>query len=433
MKNGSVSLPFINLRSKHFAEALYAPLLAQSVIALMKKVLFLSNIPSPYLTPLFNRLAQKPGWKLDICYVSSCGENVGWPEAPIQHYGVNEKDILDRRFPALSQVSAQLSAALALLERVLRNRPEYLVIYGYTRLPQVMALGWCLLSGLPFAIAGDATYYADKATGIRKFLKKCWLGVISRYTSAIITVGNASEMFWEAYGARSEKIFNAPFAVDNDFFAAESQKKQDAAAIFRQRKGWEGKPIFLYVGRLIKRKNVDLLIRAIQQLDEQNVAAVIVGSGEERAALEKLAAGDPRIHFAGGASQAELPFYYALADVLVLPASAEPWGLVVNEAMACGLAVITHWQCGAALDLVTADNGVLLRSFAVDELAAALKSIAADEPKLRQMQQRSGEQIAGWSFDNAALAIHQAVEVTSKRAALPVKATAAQRDWEKPR
>ena len=399
----------------------------------MKRVLFLSNIPSPYLTPLFKRLAQKPGWKLDVCYVSSWSESVGWPEVPVQHYGINEIEILDRRFPAFSQISIQLSAALALLGRVLRDRPEYLVIYGYTRLPQVAALGWCLLTRLPFAIAGDATYYADKATGLRKFLKKCWLGLISRYASAIIAVGRASRMFWEAYGARSEKIFNAPFAVDNDFFATESQKRKDAAAMFRQSKNWEGKTIFLYVGRLIKRKNVELLVRAIQQLGEQNMAAVIVGSGEERTALEALAAGDPRIYFAGSASQAELPFYYALADVLVLPASAEPWGLVVNEAMACGLAVITHWQCGAALDLVTADNGVSLRSFAVDELAAALKAIAADEQKLHWMQQRSREKIANWSFENAALAIQQAVEVSSKREALLVKATAAQRDWEKPR
>lgn len=399
----------------------------------MKKILFLSNVPSPYLTPLFNRLAQQPGWELNVCYVSSWGENVGWPEVSVEHYGINEKEILDRRFPALSRVSGQASAALALLERILLERPEYLVIYGYTRLPQVVALCWCLLTGLPFAIAGDATYYADKATGVRKLLKKGWLGIISRSTSAIIAVGKASRMFWEAYGARPEKIFNAPFAVDNDFFATESRKKKEAAAMFRRHKEWESKIIFLYVGRLIKRKNVDLLIRAIRQLDDQNVAAVIVGSGEERVTLEALAAGDRRIHFAGSASQAELPFFYALADALVLPAHAEPWGLVVNEAMACGLAVITHWQCGAALDLVTKDNGVLLHSFAVDELAAALKAVAADEQGMRRMQQRSREQIANWSFENAALAIQQAVEVTAQREAWPVKATTAPRDWEKPR
>jgi glycosyltransferase involved in cell wall biosynthesis len=398
----------------------------------MKRVLFLSNIPSPYLTPLFKEIAQEAAWKLDVCYISSWGESVGWPEIPVQHYGIGEEHILDKRFPVFSQISAQLSAASALLERILRDRPEYVVIYGYTRLPQVMALVWCLMTRVHFAIAGDATYYADKATGIKKLLKKYWLGVISKQASAIITVGKASRMFWKAYGARPEKFFNAPFAVNNVFFAAESQKNHAAAIFFRQRKSWERKTIFLYVGRLIKRKNVDLFIRATRQLDGENIAAVIVGSGEERAALEALAAGDPRIHFAGSASQSELPFYYALADVLVLPAHAEPWGLVINEAMACGLAVITHWQCGAAADLVTADNGVLLRSFAVDELAAALKHLASDEQRLRQMQQCSRERIGGWSFEQAALSIQQAVEMSFKQEALPVEA-ATQPDWEEPR
>jgi glycosyltransferase involved in cell wall biosynthesis len=396
----------------------------------MKKVLLLSNIPSPYLTPLFNKLARKPDWKLDTCYVSSWGENVGWPEAPVQQYGVSESAILDKRFPSLRKYSIQLAATIALLERILRKRPDYLIIYGYTRLPQLAALGWCLLTKLPFAIAGDATYYADKASGIRRLLKKLWLGVISKRAAAIITVGKASTMFWEVYGACSEKIFNAPFAVDNDFFAAESQKKKSEAAIFRRQNGWHGKTIFLYVGRLIKRKNVDLLIRAIQQLGDENVLALIVGQGEEQIALEALALGDRRIYFAGSASQTELPFFYALADVLVLPSQAEPWGLVVNEAMACGLAVVTHWQCGAAIDLVTTANGILLRSFTVEELTAALKLIASNGEKLRRMQERSREKIVSWSFDNAASSIERAVETSARQASLPVKVESVRRDWE---
>jgi glycosyltransferase involved in cell wall biosynthesis len=73
--------------------------------------------------------------------------------------------------------------------------------------------------------------------------------------------------------------------------------------------------------------------------------------------------------------QGELPKYYALADVLVLPASDEPWGLVINEAMAGGLAVIAHRECGAAVDLVGPENGVALEKLEVDELASAMDRI----------------------------------------------------------
>lgn len=399
----------------------------------MKKVLLLSNVPSPYLTPLFNKLAQESKWNLDVCYISSWGGNVGWPERPVQDYGVNEKDILDQRFQNLKKCSIQLAATIALLERILKKQPDYLVIYGYTRLPQVVALLWCILARLPFAIAGDATYYADKAKSLRKFLKRGWLGIISRYAAAIIAVGKASQMFWEAYGAPLEKIFRVSFAVNNDFFAIESCKRAGEAAIFRRQYGWQGKTVFLYVGRLIKRKNVDLLIRAMLQLSDKDMVVLIVGDGEERASLEALAGRDRRIHFANIASQNELPFYYALADVLILPSSAEPWGLVINEAMACGLAIIAHRHCGAAVDLVTADNGILLQGFAVEELAAAMKSVAADEERLRRMQQQSREKIAGWSFENAALSLRRAIEISASKTDLSVNATAAQRDWENPR
>lgn len=392
----------------------------------MKKVLLLNNVPSPYLTPLFHQLLQAQTWDLRVCYVSAWSTSVGWHENQVTDYQGGGQCVLDRRFPRLSRYFPLLAAALALVAELLTLRPDYLLIYGYTRLPQLTALLWSLLWRKPFALAGDATYYADGATGLRKRLKSWWLKFLSKRAAAIIVVGKASRMYWEAYGAAASKIYEAPFAVDNAFFQRESQRQRAAARTFRQQKGWEQKTVFLYAGRLIKRKNVDLLIRALQQSDPRaNVTAVIVGDGEERAALEALAAGDARVHFAGSASQAELAYFYALADVLVLPSSEEPWGLVINEAMASGLAVIAHWQCGAAVDLVAADNGVALRSFAVAELAAALASLAMDENKLQKLKQRSREKIAPWSFEQAACAIQHALEAVPPSAAKQARAAAA--------
>jgi glycosyltransferase involved in cell wall biosynthesis len=375
----------------------------------MKKVVLLSNVPSPYLTPLFNQLARAREFALEICYVSAWSSNVGWSADQVADFRHAHSRILDERFPVLRRRAPQLAATLALLARLWQTQPDYLLIYGYTRIPQVTALLWCWSSGTPFAIAGDATYYADGATGLRKWLKGGWLGFLSRRAAAIIVVGKASRMFWEAYGAAPQKIYAAPFAVDNAFFQTESQRRQADAAAYRAQQGWEGKTLFLYVGRLIKRKHVDVLIRAVQRLDPAQAQLLIVGAGEERPGLAALAAGDARIRFIGGASQQELAFYYALADALVLPAREEPWGLVINEAMACGLAVIAHWQCGAAVDLVDADNGVLLQSFAVAELATALQTLVRDPVKLQAMKNRSRTKIAPWSFAQAAAALQGAL------------------------
>lgn len=378
----------------------------------MKRVLLLSNVPSPYLTPLFNKLGLEAGWELLICYVSRWSSNVGWSEEQARDFAVNEQTVLDEQVLWLKSVSSQWAAALALVQTLWQQRPDYLVIYGYTRVPQLTALCWCFITGRPFALGGDATYYADNASGFRKFLKGYWLGRIARKAAAILVVGKASRMFWAAYGARPERVFEAPFAVDNDWFAAERQRQGAKAMAFRKQLGWENKTVFLYVGRLIKRKNVDLIVRALRNTASPQVALLVAGSGEEREVLEILANGDPRIKFVGSASQQELAFYYALADVLVLPSRAEPWGLVVNEAMACGLAVIAHWQCGAAVDLVADDNGIVLHSFEVEELTAAINKLSTESATLKEMQQQSREKIDYWSFKNAAQAIQQAVEMT---------------------
>jgi glycosyltransferase involved in cell wall biosynthesis len=137
---------------------------------------------------------------------------------------------------------------------------------------------------------------------------------------------------------------------------------------------------------------------------------VIAGAGEERAALEALARGESRVVFAGAVAPEQLPAYYAMADALVLPASREPWGLVVNEAMASGLAVIAHRHCGAALDLIGEDNGVLLDGFEVAELAAAMRSMLNDEARMRSMKYNSREKIKNWSIQGAACAMIRAVE-----------------------
>jgi len=141
---------------------------------------------------------------------------------------------------------------------------------------------------------------------------------------------------------------------------------------------------------------------------------VIAGGGEEFASLKEIAGDDPRVIFTGPIAPAELPLYYTLSDVLVLPAAREPWGLVINEAMACGLGIIAHRHCGAAVDLVGDENGIALNTFSVDELGEALKLIINHEPLLRSMQKRSREKIANWSIDTAALAMIRAVETSMK-------------------
>lgn len=380
------------------------------------KVLLLNNVPAPYFDPLFERLGRDSGWELTVCYSSVWNQAVGWEKKTGTTDGAYRTIILDRQRPWLkARLGSSVAASMALIGLLLCKQPDYLLIYGYTLLPQMAALVWAMMTGTPFAVAGDANHYTDVATGLKRLAKGLWLRQVTRQAAALICVGTANRLFWSAYGARPEQLFEARFAVDNHHFAQASTARNDDAEDWRHRFGMAGKVVFLFVGRLVKRKNVDLLIRAAQQLNGEQIAIVIAGSGEERESLEALAAGDPRVVFTGNVAQSELPLFYALADVLVLPAQQEPWGLVVNEAMACGLAIIAHQHCGAAVDLVSIDNGVVLTGFSADELAQAMQKLAADVALLRSMQRCSREKIQAWSIQAAASGILQAVDASARK------------------
>jgi glycosyltransferase involved in cell wall biosynthesis len=380
------------------------------------KVLLLTNIPTPYNIPVFARIARDSGWVLNVCYVSGTNKDAGWPGELLGSGAEYETLMLSRQGALRTKLPGKhLVAGGALLACLNDKKPDYIIVFGYSQIPQVIAIVWAIATATPFAVLGDANVYADCAVGIKRLVKRHWLSHVMHKASALITVGTANRMFWESYGAPPDKLFHAPFAVDNDYFARTGAARRTEASALLERMGMAGKTVFIYVGRLVRSKRVDLLIRAAAELADENVGLIVVGEGPERRALHNLAHGAQNIAFAGGIANADLPVYYAMADALVLPSDREPWGLVVNEAMASGLAIIAHRHCGATVDLVGKDNGVVLESFSVDELVEAMHWIASNAQRRQQMQSRSRQTIQHWSAPGFASGIIHAVESSACR------------------
>lgn len=381
------------------------------------RVLILNNVPAPYFTPLFEKIAAHSQYQITVCYSSDWNEYVGWNEKSIKQSESYRTVILSQRDNGKSfkPINRSTMAVIKLGKLLIGESPDYLICYGYTLKPQMFLLAWAIITRKHFAVIGDANYYTDSVTRMTRLVKRLWLGLLVKRASALITIGTANKLFWESYGAQSEKLFEAKFAVDNDFFTQNVSAQLTEAEKLRSRLGFTSKVIFLFVGRLVKRKNIDLIIRTAVELDDERTAFVIAGSGDELEPLKVLANNHPRIVFIGNITPVELPLFYSLADVLIMPASKEPWGLVINEAMASGLAIIAHKTCGAAVDLVDATNGIKLESFSVNELMEAIKILANDESLLREMQRNSVKKIEDWSIDNAAQGIVRAIEATYQK------------------
>ena len=210
-------------------------------------------------------------------------------------------------------------------------------------------------------------------------------------------------------------IFTAPNAVDNDLFSTRAEAARSAGSVIREHLGLPER-YFLNVGRLVRPKGVFDLLEAYAKLDgslRREIGLVYVGDGAARPELEARAAKitPGRICFTGFVQKEQLPSYYAFADALVFPTHSDPWGLVVNEAMACSLPVITTSVAGCAADLMKDEwNGKVVHAQDPAQLAAAMEHLIM-KPELKLvMSQRSRERIAAFSPHCCAAGIAHAAE-----------------------
>lgn len=192
------------------------------------------------------------------------------------------------------------------------------------------------------------------------------------------------------YGMKDNHIFLMPMMVDNERFCS------------RPRKYF--KPfVFLFVGRIIKLKNIDLMIDAFIKAfgNDKNIKLRIVGEGEELNYLQTKFKNQTNIDFAGARFGADLRMEYDNAHVFVLPSTSEQWGLVVNEAMAAGLPVIVSDKVGAAFDLVEGYNtGFIFNSADVDALSKSMKQLVNDRQTYFRYAENAYHRLNDeWNYD----------------------------------
>ena len=203
-----------------------------------------------------------------------------------------------------------------------------------------------------------------------------------------------------------------PYAVDNAWFArkaAESAPHQPALRASLQLE--PNRPVILFASKLQERKHAIHLVEAYAELLKSNPTPylVVVGDGEERAHLEAFVRDHnlTGVRLAGFQNQSALPAFFQLADVFVLPSRHEPWGLIINEAMAVGTAVIASDDVGSHTDLITNNvEGFVYPTGNIPALTAALETVLV-EP--RTMGQNAAHRMQTWSFEQ---------DITGLRAAL---------------
>jgi glycosyltransferase involved in cell wall biosynthesis len=274
----------------------------------------------------------------------------------------------------------------------------------------------------------------EMATGWKKWIKRR----IVRTFHAGLVGGTPHIEHFAALGLDPSVIFSGYDAVDNSYFQHRSEECRRNAATIRARLHLP-EEYFLSLGRMVPKKNLATLVQSYAFFLQQNPASrhhlVFVGSGEEEDGLRDLALSldltvvnhtepdapwkkrqvDPAVHFYGFRQIEENPSLYALATAFVLPSLKEEWGLVVNEAMACGLPVLVSNRAGCAANLVVSGhNGYTFNPESVEELTTALSRVSASAERV-EMGRHSREIVRAWGCEHFAAGALRAAAAANPR------------------
>ncbi|MBU1695359.1 MAG: glycosyltransferase [Verrucomicrobia bacterium] len=245
---------------------------------------------------------------------------------------------------------------------------------------------------------------------LRRYLLRSFL----RRATRVFCIGSAARDAYRALGVSEDRLSVVSYCCDTRRYA---DPDREATQQLRRRFRLEGKTTFLFSGQLIPRKGVDLLLRAFARTaaERQDVALLILGDGPLRESLEKSVPEEirDRVHFVGQVPQADLPRYFAAASVFVFPSRYDGWGVVINEACAAGLPVLSTDAVGAALDLVQDGvNGFILARDDEQGFYEKMKFFAGQPDRITAFGTRSRELAQKGSLEHGAALFCAAVEQT---------------------
>ncbi len=297
-------------------------------------------------------------------------------------------------------------------------RPDALLITGWQCRGLLQLLLTARFQRLPVLLRIESNNLCP-----RPFLARLWHRLLVHQARTCLSIGSANTAFYRALGVPPRRLIPAPYFVDNSFFAERASKARQQRQALRKRWGIPAECFcFLFAGKLQQKKRPLVLLAALAQLlarpDHPSVHLLIVGSGELESTCRYHAEHERLpVTFAGFLNQGDISDAYAVADALVLPSdSGETWGLVVNEAMACGLPVIVSDHVGCAADLVIhRQTGLIFPLDQVPSLAACLAQLAQSPDEARAMGEAARERVGQhYTVGHAAEAIIQATQINSR-------------------
>lgn len=309
-----------------------------------------------------------------------------------------------------------------LIRRVATGPYDAVYVHGHHCFTHLAALVAARLAGRRTIVRTD-TVNLDRRPPHVRLLRKVVYTATYRLAHVLLYVGAWNRRCFEAFGGRPEQLVHAPQVVDNARFGAERTRLAPRRASLKTAFGIAAHArVVLFCAKFIAKKQPLVMIDAfLDALLGDGWVLLMVGDGALRAACEARVAergAAARVVFAGFLDQNAVARAYAVADVLVLPSrERETWGLVVNEAMNFGCAVIVSDAVGCAPDLVDGKCGLVFARDRPDALTGALRRMAGDDAFRGACADGARAVIARWSVPRYVAGVRRALKLPERAGA----------------
>ena len=327
------------------------------------KILFYTNVPSPYRVSFFNELGKHCDLTVLFETGSSTERDDTWKDYKFEFFrGIILKGI---------RTAVDSAFCPEIIKYLKKDTYDHIVVTQVASYTAIWAAVYMRMRNIPYCYEGDGGFVSS-ITGLKARLKRLVIGGAEYCFST-------SELFDDycrAYGAKNGKIYRYPLTSIEEKDVLPKPLTRVEKELYKKELGMTEEYILLSVGQFIYRKGFDILLQAVKELPE-NVGIYIAGGTPTAEFLEMKAKWNlERVYFVDFMKKDKLSKYYRAANIFVFPTREDIWGLVVNEAMAHGLPVISTNRCISALEMVdSGEEGYIVPVNDVNALKSAIVKI----------------------------------------------------------
>ena len=250
----------------------------------------------------------------------------------------------------------------------------------------------------------EVHHFSKKRSIFNKIFNFIYYFLVNYFVDCFLAIGEANKKYYIDNFISQNKIILVPYVVDNEYFT------------LKKKNNIKSKTIFLFASKLQHKKGIDILLEAIKNINKNEFFVKrsefwVIGNGELNTFCKNFIKNNniKNVKLLGFQNQRQLRSFYHKSDVLILPSRFEPWGLVINEAMAAGNAIIASHKVGAGFDLVNNKNGKIFESENIKDLQNKIIYFINNKKNISFFKKNSLLMIKKFSFAQCLIGIKQAL------------------------